>query len=275
MGQERPSIVDTGRRGAKGLAHVGVLKVLVEENIPIDMVAGSSAGSLFGALYCAGWPIGDIVDFATNLKKVIRLRGGLWDPHFPPFWAGLINGRRTRSFLEKQLQGKTFDQLDIPLYVVATDITASEEVVFDQGSVAEAVRASVGIPGVFVPWRWRDRYLVDGGIVNPVPVSVLVDRGADVIFVSSVVRPPNESSPLPENPHLPNFVELMTTMMGAMESEILKIRLPQVDAFIHPKVDMYTALDYFKAEEIIAIGEEAARLALPKIKEVLKPHVEE
>jgi CRP-like cAMP-binding protein len=116
--------------GAKGLAHVGVLKVLVEENIPIDMVAGSSAGSLFGALYCAGWPIGDIVDFATNLKKVIRLRGGLWDPHFPPFWAGLINGRRTRSFLEKQLQGKTFDQLDIPLYVVATDITASEEVVF-------------------------------------------------------------------------------------------------------------------------------------------------
>ena len=256
--------------GAKGIAHIGVLKVLLEEKIPIDMVAGSSAGSLFGALYCAGWPIDDIIKWAMDLRKVIGLRGGLWDPHFPLFWNGLINGRRTRNFLEKTFGHKAFAELTTPLYIVATDITASQEVIFDKGSVAEAVRASIGIPGVFVPWKWRNRYLVDGGIVNPVPVSVLIDRGADLIIASSVVRPPDEgSAALPANPRLPNFVELMTTMMGAMESEILKIRLPQVNAFIHPNVEAYTALDYGKAKELIEIGEEAARLEVGKIKEQL------
>jgi NTE family protein len=256
--------------GAKGIAHIGVLKVLLEENIPIDMIAGSSAGSLFGALYCAGWSIDDIIKWAINLRKVIGLRGGLWDPHLPLFWNGLINGRRTRNFLEKTFGHKAFAELSTPLYIVATDITASQEVIFDEGSVAEAVRASIGIPGVFVPWKWRNRYLVDGGIVNPVPVSVLIDRGADLIIASSVVRPPDEgNAALPANPRLPNFVELMTTMMGAMESEILKIRLPQVNAFIHPNVEAYTALDYGKAKELIEIGEEAARLELPMIKEQL------
>jgi NTE family protein len=255
--------------GAKGIAHIGVLKVLLEENIPIDMIAGSSAGSLFGAMYCAGWPIDDIIKWAMNLRKVIGLRGGLWDPHFPLFWNGLINGRRTRNFLEKTFGHKAFAELSTPLYIVATDITASQEVIFDKGSVAEAVRASIGIPGVFVPWRWRNRYLVDGGIVNPVPVSVLIDRGADLIIASSVVRPPDDNAVLSSNPRLPNFVELMTTMMGAMESEILKIRLPQVNAFIHPNVETYTALDYGKAKELIEIGEEAARLEVPKIKEQL------
>ncbi len=256
--------------GAKGIAHIGVLKVLLEEKIPIDMVAGSSAGSLFGAMYCAGWPIDEIVKWALNLRKIIGLGGGLWDPHFPLFWNGLINGRRTRNFLEKTFGHKSFAELATPLYIVATDITASQEVIFEHGSVAEAVRASIGIPGVFVPWKWRNRYLVDGGIVNPVPVSVLIDRGADVVIASSVVRPPDEvAATLPANPRLPNFVELMTTMMGAMESEILKIRLPQVNAFIHPNVEAYTALDYNKAKELIEIGEEAARPEVAKIKEQL------
>ncbi len=257
--------------GAKGIAHVGVLKVLVEEHVPIDMVAGSSAGSLFGALYCAGWPIDDIVEFALNLRKTIRFRGGLWDPYLPPFFYGLLSGKRTRNFLDRILKGMAFANLRTPLYVVATDITASEEIVFEKGLVAEAVRASIGIPGVFVPWRWRNRYLVDGGVVNPVPVSVLIDRGADRIIASSVVRPPGERTIVPDKVRMPNFIELMTTMMGAMEMEILKIRLPQVHAVIHPDVTNFTALDYHKAKEIIAVGEAAARTELPKIREMMKP----
>jgi NTE family protein len=257
--------------GAKGIAHVGVLKVLLEEGVPIDMVAGSSAGSLFGALYCAGWPIDDIIQFALDLRKLIRFRGGLWDPYLPPLFYGLLTGKRTRNFLDRTLKGQAFANLRTPLYVVATDITAGEEVVFDKGSVAEAVRASIGIPGVFVPWKWRNRYLVDGGVVNPVPVSVLIDRGADRIVASSVVRPPGEKPSVPPDVHMPNFIELMTTMMGAMETEILKIRLPQVNVFIHADVERFTALDYHKAKEILAIGEEAARQKLPDIREMLKP----
>ena len=257
--------------GAKGIAHVGVLKALCGADVPIDMVAGSSAGSLFGALYCAGKPIDEIIAFAKELKMIVQLRGGLWDFVMPPVVYGLIHGRKTAQFIDKALGGKTFDDLRVPLYVVAADITVGEQVVFNWGSVAEAVRASIGIPGIFAPWSWNGRFLVDGGVVNPVPISVLQERGADHIITSSVVRTPEERGRAPANAKRPNFVELMTSMMGAMEGEILKMRLPQVDVFIHPEVDNYSALDYDKAEELIEIGEMAARQQLPAIQEMLKP----
>ena len=257
--------------GAKGIAHVGVLKALIGADVPIDMVAGSSAGSLFGAMHCAGKSIDEIVAFAKELRKIIQLRGGLWDFVFPPVIYGLIYGRKTARFIDKALGGKTFDDLRIPLYVVAADITVGEQVVFNWGSVAEAVRASIGIPGVFAPWPWNGRYLVDGGVVNPVPISVLQERGADRIITSSVVRTPEERGILPPDVKPPNFIELMTSMMGAMEGEILKMRLADVDVFIHPEVHNYNALDYDKAEELIEIGEYAARAKLPAIMEMLRP----
>jgi NTE family protein len=260
--------------GAKGIAHVGVLKALIGADVPIDMVAGSSAGSLFGAMFCAGKSIDEIVAFAKELRKIVQLRGGLWDFVFPPLIYGLIHGRKTARFIDKALGGKTFDDLRMPLYVVAADITVGEQVVFNWGSVAEAVRASIGIPGVFAPWPWNGRYLVDGGVVNPVPINVLREHGADRIITSSVVRTPEERGKAPQNVRRPNFVELMTSMMGAMEGEILKLRLPDVDVFIHPEVDQYTALDYNKAEELIEIGEFAAREKVPAIREMLKPKPE-
>jgi NTE family protein len=259
--------------GAKGIAHVGVLKALCGADVPIDMVAGSSAGSLFGAMFCAGKSIDEIVAFAKELKKIIQLRGGLWDFVVPPT-SGLIYGRKTAQFIDKALGGKTFDDLRIPLYVVAADVTVGEQVVFNWGSVAEAVRASIGIPGVFAPWPWNGRYLVDGGVVNPVPISVLQERGADRIVASSVVRTPEERGQVPPNARRPNFIELMTSMMGAMEGEILKMRLPEVDVFIHPEVHHYSPLDYEKADELIEIGEFAAREKLPAIREMLKPKPE-
>ncbi len=256
--------------GAKGIAHVGVLKALIGADVPIDMVAGSSAGSLFGAMFCAGKSIDEIIAFAKELRKIIQLRGGLWDFVIPPV-AGLIHGRKTAHFIDKALGGKTFDDLRIPLYIVAADITVGEQVVFNWGSVAEAVRASIGIPGIFAPWPWNGRYLVDGGVVNPVPISVLQERGVDRIITSSVVRTPEERGRVPPNVKQPNFIELMFSMMGAMEGEILKMRLPQVDVFIHSDVEQYSALDYDKAEELIEIGEFAAREKLPAIRDMLKP----
>ena len=257
--------------GAKGIAHVGVLKALIGADVPIDMLAGSSAGSLFGAMYCAGKSIDEIVAFSKELRKIIQLRGGLWDFVFPPVIYGLIYGRKTARFIDKALGGKTFDDLRIPLYVVAADITVGEQVVFNWGAGGEAVRASIGIPGVFAPWPWNGRYLVDGGVVNPVPISVLQERGADRIITSRVVRTPEERGILPPDVKPPNFIELMTSMMGAMEGEILKMRLPEVDVFIHPEVHNYNALDYDKAEELIEIGEYAAREKLPAIMEMLRP----
>lgn len=257
--------------GAKGIAHVGVLKALLGADVPIDMVAGSSAGSLFGALYCAGKSIDEIVAFAKELRRIIQLRGGLWDFVMPPVVYGLIHGRRTAQFIDRALSGKTFDDLRTPLYVVAADVTVGEQIVFNWGSVADAVRASIGIPGIFAPWPWNGRFLVDGGVVNPVPIGVLQERGVDHIITSSVVRTPEERGRVPTNVKRPNFIELMTSMMGAMEGEILKIRLPEVGVFIHPEVDSYNALDYDRAEELIELGEFAAREKLPAIKEMLKP----
>jgi NTE family protein len=235
------------------------------------MVAGSSAGSLFGAMFCAGKSIDDIIDFAKELRKIIQLRGGLWDFVMPPVLYGLIHGRKTARFIDKALGGKSFDDLRVPLYVVAADITVGEQVVFNWGLVSEAVRASIGIPGIFAPWPWNGRYLVDGGVVNPVPISVLRERGADVIITSSVVRTPEERGVVPPNAKRPNFIEQMTSMMGAMEGEILKMGMPEIDVFIHPEVHHYSPLDYDKAEELIEIGEFAAREQLPAIRELLKP----
>jgi predicted acylesterase/phospholipase RssA len=210
--------------GARGIAHIGVLRVLEEEGIPIDLMAGASAGSLFGALYAAGLSLDEITDFALGLKDKVDLRGRLWDFNLPPR-SGLIRGQRTLDYIDKTLDYKTFSDLKVPLYIVAADILSGEEVIFDSGSVAEAMRASISVIGVFSPAFMQGRYLIDGGAVNPVPTDILAQKGADIIIASSVI------SGLEEQAHYrrarkgessPNFLGVVMNMMGIMEREIIK-----------------------------------------------------
>jgi NTE family protein len=256
--------------GARGIAHVGVLRVLEREGIPIDILAGTSIGALIGALYAAGHAIDDIARFTLNLDRKLGLRGGLFDLNFPPR-GGLVRGERFRTYLEQMLQGITFEELKIPLYVVATDVVTGEEVVFDSGPVADAVRASTSIVGLVSPHQFNSRYLVDGGAVNPLPGSVLSERGANLVLASRAIpsledeREGAESSRGWKN--LNNILGVFSNYLSIMEREIIKTRLDPIDVMIHPRVGVYSAMDYHQAADLIRFGEEAAMQAVDSIKQ--------
>ena len=172
-----------GGGGPRGLAHIGVLKVLEENGIPIDYVAGASMGALIGAIYAAGVEMERLEEIALNMD--LKQTALMLAPTIAR--SGLIEGRRVREFIKSFVGDANIEELKIPFAAVATDINTGEEMVIDRGSVAEAVRASISVPGVFTPVRLGERFLVDGGLVNPVPVSVVREMGAEVVIAVNVM----------------------------------------------------------------------------------------
>ena len=251
--------------GSRTLAHIGVVRLLREAGIPVDMIAGSSGGALVGALVAAGWTNQRMAEFARKLGEVNTWRN--WDINLPPR-AGLIKGRRARDLIDGWLEGRHFSDLEIPLYVVATDLSTGEEVVFDSGPVADAVRASISIPGVANPWHYQGRFLVDGAAVSPLPAKVLRDRGAKYVIGSSVVRTADDPSQ-PRFEKMPHFLQIMTRIISSMETEQIKAEFPLVDVLIHPSVFVDHALDFAQADNLIALGEDAARQQLEACQRML------
>jgi len=171
---------------ARGMAHIGVLEVLERENIPVDIITGTSAGAMAGALYAKD---GNCKQIRAVIKELSRHKlASFIDPSLPR--SGFIKGRRIKDLMAKFI-GKDlkFSDLKIPFACVATDINTGEEVVLNEGSVPEAVRASISIPGIFTVVKMDNRYLVDGGLVNPVPVSVAREMGADLVIAVNVIPP--------------------------------------------------------------------------------------
>ena len=244
--------------GSRTIAHIGVFRVLRQAGIPVDMIAGSSGGALFGALMAAGWSHAKLAEFASRLGSYNSLRN--WDFNLPPR-AGLLRGKRARDLIEGWLEGRQFSDLQIPLYVVATDLATGQEIVFDSGSVADAVRASISIPGVADPWHYQGRFLVDGAVVNPMPASVLHRHGAKFIIGSSVVRTADDPGH-PEFTRMPHFPQIISRITSSMETERIKAQFPLVDVLIHPPVFVDHALDFSQADTLIGLGEEAARQEL-------------
>ncbi|GAI40102.1 unnamed protein product, partial [marine sediment metagenome] len=170
--------------GARGLAHIGVLEVLQKEGIPIDMIAGTSAGALIGAIYARGKDANLIKNKVLGLDW--KRLASLVDLALPR--SGFIGGKKVTNLLREFIGGDIkFGDLKIPLTCVATDIITGEEVAIKEGSVLQAVRASISIPALFTVVKWKGRYLVDGGLVNPVPVSVLKEMGADFIIAVNAI----------------------------------------------------------------------------------------
>jgi NTE family protein len=257
--------------GSRGLAHIGVLKVLLEENIPIDMVAGTSAGALFGSLYVLGWDGERLGSFTNELKSATKITN--WDFNFPPKTA-LVKGKIARDkIIARWVENKNFEDLATPFFVVAADVYTGEEIVFDSGPLADAIRSSVSIPVLVEPWRHGEHFLIDGGIVNPLPASVLQDRGADIIIGSSVVQPMAKSF-RGDREKMPNMWQVVSNMFSAMEAEVISKQLPKVDVLIQHDVAANHALDFDQASVLVDIGEEAARQMLPAIKEAIEAPVE-
>ena len=177
-----------GGGAARGLSHIGVLKILEENKIYPDVITGTSIGALIGALYAGGASIKDIEQMAVGLNfKRLALLADITLPV-----SGLISGKRVISLIKSILGDLTFSQLNCEFACVATDIITGEQVVLREGSLVEAVRASISLPGIFTPVRIIDRHLVDGGLVNEVPVSVCREMGAEYVIGVNVIPEPSK-----------------------------------------------------------------------------------
>jgi NTE family protein len=260
-----------GGGAARGLAHIGVLEVLERERIPIDMIAGTSIGGMVGAFRARGQDSSVMKEMALklNLMKMLSLA----DLALPK--SGLLGGKAVINLLQKTMGSDIkFDELPIPLALVATDIITAEEVVIKEGSVLEGVRATISIPGIFTLAKWRDRYLVDGGLVNPVPVSVLKSMGADFIIAVNVIPDvgtrvrhlKKEGEKEWKEPNIFNVI-LQSLYIGTYI--IAKASIEGADIAINPDTAHINPADFHHAEECIRQGEIAAQAAMPEIKRKL------
>lgn len=269
--------------GAKGLAHVGVLRVLEEIKVPVDMVVGTSAGAAVGALYAQGMTVEDIEDQLLDMDWVssfqdnpgrsyepVRRKDENWRfPVRPGLGVGLDGIRVGRGLISGQNLGlilgeltreaalvRDFDQLPIPFRAVATDLETGEEVVIGNGSLAEAVRASMSIPGVYAPVNHNGRLLVDGGVANNLPVSVARDMGAEVVIVVDISEKPGENQSLDQ---AFSVVRQLTTLMTRRSVEEQLASLDSDDVLIKPDLTGLGSADFFEISLLMELGATAAR----------------
>ncbi len=261
--------------GARALAHIGVLKVLEREGIPVDCLAGASMGGAIAAGYAAGLSPTDLERQAhwlarpRNLLSLIDLRA----PH-----GGLIRGEKVREHLVEMLGGDIdFSQLKMPLAVTAVDLITGEEHWLRDGSVVDAVRATGSFPGVFEPVVMGKRHLTDGGVLNNLPVDVVRALGAEVVIGVSVGLDFYDPA-LGRNPGAPLLMRLSHNVWRAQAiatEALVELRLKEAhpELVIRPAIPAeITALQGFnRAEEIIAAGERAAQAALDRIKSLIRP----
>ncbi|MBN1353910.1 MAG: patatin-like phospholipase family protein, partial [Candidatus Omnitrophica bacterium] len=255
-----------GSGAAMGLAHIGVLKVLEEEKIPIDIISATSIGALIAALWAGGFTAGEIEKLACSFKSRLRTLF-LVDPTIPI--KGLIKGRAVRKILEFYLGRKTFFDLKMPLKIIACDIKNRSEFIIDKGSLIDAVMASIAIPGVFEPVDYaNDIQLVDGGIVDPLPVGVLSKGGIKKIIAVNTLPSPEDVVRI-ANKRL-NIYDILVNSFQAMEFVIAENSGRTADVSIHPIPKLADWYEFYKAELFIKTGREHAIKALKNIKSLAR-----
>ena len=257
---------------ARGLAHIGVLTVLEKEGIPIDLIAGTSAGAIFGSLYAQGKDASEIKELALDLERHKLAR--FIDPSLSK--TGFIKGQKIKDLLVSFIGGDIkFSDLRIPFACVATDIETGEEVVIDRGSVPEALRASISIPGIFTVVKRGGRYLVDGSLTNPVPVSLAKRMGADFIIAVNVIpdvadRVHRVAKEGTKDFKAPNIIHIIVQSIYIGTYSLARSNLEGADIVIEPKVAHIGAGDFHRAQECILQGELAAQNSIPEIKRELE-----
>jgi NTE family protein len=266
-----------GGGGARGFAHVGILKVFERENIPIDYIAGTSMGGLIGSLYAIGMSAAEIEEISLDFKKK-RVFGMMFDPTWST--RGFIKGSRIYNYLAKYLGMTTFSETKIPLAMMATDIVSGQEIVLQQGRLVDAVRATISVPIAFAPVKMGQAKLVDGGVLDNVPADLARALGADIVVAVDVwpVFSQERNQQVSEYrlftlPGVPDsFMEMWRVVLisiGKMSELRLKIDKP--DVLIKPKIPVYidVLIGFDHAAEAIAAGEAAAEAALPQIRALL------
>ncbi|WLD95044.1 patatin-like phospholipase family protein [Alkalihalobacillus sp. AL-G] len=244
-----------GSGGARGFAHIGVIKALHQAGIPINMIAGSSMGALVGALYC----IGHHPDTMVKMARLFR-RKYYMDYTVPRM--GFVSGQKVKQLMHALTHGKSIEELNIPLSIIATDLLKGEKAILQTGPVSDAIRASIAVPGIFVPHKIGDRLLIDGGVIDRVPVSVVKEMGADIVIAVDI-------SHIKENPEINTIFDVILQSIDIMQRELVKVSEISSDVLIRPMVEKFSSSSFTQIDEIISLGEEETKLKLQDIKDAL------
>jgi NTE family protein len=244
-----------GGGAAKGFAHIGVIKMLEASGIHVDVVAGTSAGSVVGALYASGMGPFQLQQQAFDLDEAkirdVRLFSG-----------GLVQGRKLQDYVNELVRQRPIERLDRPFAAVATELETGKRAVFVRGNTGQAVRASSSIPGVFEPTPIGDRHYVDGGVVSPIPVDAARQLGADFVIAVDISARPSGSNPQ-------GLVNIVGQTLSIMGRHLAEQEAARADVVIRPRVVSIGAADFAQKNQAILEGEKAALAAMPQIRQRL------
>ena len=241
-----------GGGAARGFAHIGVIQVLEEQGIKVDLVAGTSAGSLVAALYASGKNGREMATLAEAMDE-----GAISDWAFPT--RGLIRGDALARYVREKTGNKLIEQMVLPLGIVATDLSDGSAILFRSGDTGAAVRASSSVPAVFQPVKIGTREYVDGGLVAPVPVRFARQMGAELVIAVDITAPPEEK---PGS----DAVRMLLQTFSIMGRSINNYELRDADVVLRPKLDNVGSADFSARRRAIQAGREAAVAALPLIR---------
>ncbi len=246
---------------ARGMAHIGVLKVLEEEGIPIRLIAGTSVGALIGASYCSGVSVQELEALSRSVRFATFAR-----------WTvsrfGFASNDRMVAFLARTLKVKTFEELRIPLGVTATNFNTGEAVVFHSGEISDPVRASCAYPGMFLPVNIRGQWLVDGMLSHPVPSRPLRDMGAErVLAVHLKGQWSKDGAPR-------HLFDVIGQSFAIAQDQMSHLWRGAADIVVEPDVAGFAYDDFKRAGELIRAGEVAMRKALPDVLRWMEKPVE-
>ncbi len=249
-----------GGGSAKGFAHIGAIRVLEQEKIPIHMIIGTSVGSLIGGIYASNpdsfqleWLAykidkNDILDFSIIYSKM-----------------GPVQGARLEAFVEQSVKIKKIEDTKIPFYPVATDLNTGETIVLEKGSIAKAIRASSSIPGIFVPVTFGNRMLVDGGVTDNLACDIARSKGADIVIAVNLSKEIKDYN-------IGSVVDIIGQSVSIMMHEATKTKLKYADVLIEPETKDIGMFDFTKKKELMEEGMKATKAAIPKIKDLLQKY---
>lgn len=239
---------------ARGIAHIGVLRVLRDAGIHIDAVAGTSVGALIGAAYCAGTPLEEMERIGAHTSFTDF---GRWTPS----WLGLATNHRLEKYLSRLTPAKNFEDLITPLAIAATDINAGITIYYTRGPLLPPLRGSCAYPGLFVPIQFEDRTLVDGFLTSPVPVEGVALLGADIVIAvyleAANMQPPR------------TFTDVLSRSFNIIQRHTDLAWRQQADIVIEPDMKSFVWDDFTRTPELVAAGEVATLAVLPRIRELV------
>jgi len=245
-----------GGGAARGFAHIGVIRALEQEKIPIDMIVGTSVGSLIGAIYASNANSFELEWTAFSLEKDQVFDYGILSAFTS---MGFAKGDKLEEFVKSKIPAANIEDLKLPFAAIATDLNRGTRVVLDHGPVAKAVHASSAIPGVFNPVDHQGKLLVDGGVVENLPSSVARERGADIVIAVDI-------SENVINFNITNMLDVMLQSITIMGAENAKYRKREADVLISPKIGDVGMLDFSQKKRSMMAGIEATQKMMPDIK---------